>query len=183
MDLAASSDGGGSGVTGNAGGTLERRRSKRSTTLADNERIRVVINCLYHMVNPTQSIWIGLIYLKVEAIRREEHLEKIEAIASEVYHHNANKFTLNHLHSLRSQFLIELGLDTSRTCSQTNIFQKNLSNKTELLCWYICLKWCHHLFVPKHLTIQLKKWIQTILQMYINLKKCYRYCFYPGKYY
>jgi len=38
------------GGGGSASGTFERRRSRRSATLADNERIRVVLNCIYHMV-------------------------------------------------------------------------------------------------------------------------------------
>uniref|UniRef100_A0A915MT38 Far11/STRP N-terminal domain-containing protein n=1 Tax=Meloidogyne javanica TaxID=6303 RepID=A0A915MT38_MELJA len=45
------------GGVGSASGTFERRRSRRSATLADNERIRVVLNCIYHMV---------------ESLRREE---------------------------------------------------------------------------------------------------------------
>nr|CAD2129686.1 unnamed protein product [Meloidogyne enterolobii] len=38
------------GVGGPASGTFERRRSRHTATLADNERIRVVLNCIYHMV-------------------------------------------------------------------------------------------------------------------------------------
>ena len=46
MDLAT----GLNGVGGSPSGTSERR-SRHTATLADNERIRVVLNCIYHMVN------------------------------------------------------------------------------------------------------------------------------------
>lgn len=63
------------------------RRSRKSATLADNESLRVVINSLYHLL---------------EAIRREELMEKIVKKHSKIY-------TIGKLKSLRESFLIELG--------------------------------------------------------------------------
>ncbi|KAL3093147.1 hypothetical protein niasHT_022597 [Heterodera trifolii] len=97
MDLATSNDGIGGGCVGTSGsasGTLERRRSRRSATLADNERIRVTINCIYHMV---------------EAIRREDVLKMVEDFSHSLSEmpFSSKHFPLS-FHSLHQQFLTEL---------------------------------------------------------------------------
>lgn len=63
------------------------RRTRKSATLADNESLRIVINCLYHIL---------------EAIRREELLEKIVLKHSKIY-------TAEKLKKIRQSFIAELG--------------------------------------------------------------------------
>lgn len=120
MDLTTgiAPDGGG----GSAAGTFERRRSRRSATLADNERIRVVLNCIYHMV--CLNYFVRILSLKVESLRREELItDELCSIFEQRkvnYHSQDYTFSISKtsssetnvhasLRSLRKQFLTELG--------------------------------------------------------------------------
>jgi hypothetical protein len=67
------------------------RRTKKSATIADNEALRVVISCLYHMC---------------ESIRRVEMVEKVHSKWPSLY-------SVDKLTSLRSSFVHELGEPTS----------------------------------------------------------------------
>lgn len=90
------------GVGSNTGGNNPRR----SATLTDNESLRVVINCLYHLV---------------EAIRRTELIFEILEFCKRCNESNKNyNFTTNlnssiiyteeRLRGLRDNFIIELGI-------------------------------------------------------------------------
>uniref|UniRef100_A0A914I6C7 Uncharacterized protein n=1 Tax=Globodera rostochiensis TaxID=31243 RepID=A0A914I6C7_GLORO len=135
MDLANSSDGpGGGGTSGSASGTLEHRRSRRSATLADNERIRVSINCIYHIV---------------EAIRREDLLEKIEEYSRssgmfclpEIQHHPnvSSKYSMDRLRSLRQQFLTELEEPMENKETLLVHLLEMMPSFILLLCWKVLL--------------------------------------------
>uniref|UniRef100_A0A915MBP1 Far11/STRP N-terminal domain-containing protein n=1 Tax=Meloidogyne javanica TaxID=6303 RepID=A0A915MBP1_MELJA len=92
------------GVGGSASGTFERRRSRHTATLADNERIRVVLNCIYHMV---------------ESLRRAEIVYNSVCLLFEQQNpgYQSPKYTFDllfdrnihaRLETLRKQFITEL---------------------------------------------------------------------------
>ena len=110
------------GVGGSASGTFERRRSRRSATLADNERIRVVLNCIYHMV--CFKVNFNKILFKVESLRREELIfDEVSAMfEQQKAKHQSPEHTFSlsrvlsserstqaRLKNLRKQFITELG--------------------------------------------------------------------------
>ena len=134
MDLAA---GGAADGAGSACGTLDRRRAKRSATLADNERIRVVLNCLYHMV---------------EAMRREEMLGRVSTLWNRLHPSRISNVKVDRLQTLRGQFLSELEepLEHSKTPLLIQLFEMMPSfvraktphypiKKILLLCWKVLL--------------------------------------------
>nr|CAD2151110.1 unnamed protein product [Meloidogyne enterolobii] len=99
MDLAT----GLNGVGGSPSGTFERR-SRHTATLADNERIRVVLNCIYHMV---------------ESLRRAEIVYNSVCLLFEQQNpgYQSPKYTFDllfdrnihaRLETLRKQFITEL---------------------------------------------------------------------------
>lgn len=96
------------GVGGSASGTFERRRSRRSATLADNERIRVVLNCIYHMVESLRRE--ELIFDEVSAMFEQqkakhqspEHTFSLSRVLS------SERSTQARLKNLRKQFITEL---------------------------------------------------------------------------
>lgn len=86
--------GAGSGSCGSNSSTTNYRRC--AANISDNESLRVILNCLYHMV---------------ESIRREELIESIVSHTSNPDSDQHIIYTANELRTLRNNFINELGVN------------------------------------------------------------------------